>query len=188
MGRGRSFATSAIRTERRPKSSAAVRFPAVKYILAAVLVLVIPACTKRGNLASTSADSAAVMSAVHDYRYAWMRGDTAAALRFVSDDIRILIQGVADVNGKDAARKLFVDEMATYQIPSLVLTQQDVIVSGNHVITVGIWEETLIPRKAGAPIHAKGRFMTIWRKEGTEWRIVRYMLNDLEAPPSSSSR
>ena len=151
-------------------------------MLAAALFLAIPACANRGGSASTSADSAAVMSAVHDYRYAWMRGDTAAALGFISDDIRILIPGLADVNGKEAARKLFVDEMATYQIPSLTLTEQDLIVSGNHVITVGIWEETLIPKQEGAPIHAKGRFMTIWRKEGAAWRIVRYMLNDLEVP------
>ena len=154
----------------------------MKSILAAALVLAIPACADRGGSASAAADSAAVMSAVHDYRYAWMRGDTAAALGFISDDIRILIPGLADVNGKEAARKLFVDEMATYQIPSLTLTEQDLIVSGNHVITVGIWEETLVPKKEGAPIHAKGRFMTIWRKEGAEWRIVRYMLNDLEVP------
>ena len=149
---------------------------------AAVLLLAMSACASRGGAASTSADSAAVVSAANEYCKAWMRGDTAAALGFVSDDIRILIQGVADVNGKAEARKLFLDEMATYQIPSLTLTQQDVIVSGNHVITVGIWEETLIPKKAGTPIHGKGRFMTIWRKEGTAWRIVRYMLNDLEAP------
>ena len=147
--------------------------------MAALMVLSLPACANRGGSAAAStADSAAVMSAVERYRYAWMRDDTAAALRYLSDDIRILIPGVADVNGKEAARKLFVDEMATYRIPSLTLTQQDVIVSGNHVITVGIWEETLIPRKAGAAIHAKGRFMTIWRKEGDEWRIVRYMLNE----------
>ena len=149
---------------------------------AAVISLALGACGNRGGSAETSADSAAVLSAVHDYRYAWMRGDTAAALGFISDDVRILIPGLADVNGKAAARKLFVDEMATYQIPSLMLTEQDVIVSGNHVITVGIWEETLIPRKEGPPIHAKGRFMTIWRKEASDWRIVRYMLNDLETP------
>ena len=155
---------------------------AVKFVCAAVFLLAIPACANRNGSASTFADSAAVMSAADQYRRAWERGDTAAALSLISDDIRILIQGVADVNGKAAARKLFLDEMATYQIPSLTLTQQDVIVTGNHVITVGIWEETLIPKKAGAPIHGKGRFMTIWRKEGSAWRIVRYMLNDLEAP------
>lgn len=154
----------------------------MKFLFTAVFVLAVPACANRAGSSSTAADSAAVMSAVDQYRRAWERGDTAAALSLISDDIRILIQGVADVNGKAAARKLFLDEMATYQIPSLTLTQQDVIVSGNHVITVGIWEETLIPKKEGAPIHGKGRFMTIWRKEGSEWRIVRYMLNDLETP------
>jgi len=153
----------------------------VKFVVLAGLALALPACANRAG-SSASADSAAVMSAVDQYRRAWMRGDSAAALSFVSDDIRIFIPGIADVNGKAAARQLFVDEMATYQIPSLTLTPQDVIASGNHVITVGIWEETLIPRKEGAPIHAKGRFMTIWRNEGREWRIVRYMLNDLEAP------
>lgn len=154
----------------------------MRLVFTAVLVLAIPACANRAGSTSTAADSAAVVTAARQYAQAWMRGDTAAALSYVSDDIRILIQGVADVNGKPAARKLFLDEMATYQIPSLTLTQQDVIASGNHVITIGIWEETLIPKKEGAPIHGKGRFMTIWRKEGTEWRIVRYMLNDLEAP------
>ena len=154
----------------------------MKFVLTVAVLLALPGCANRAGSASTSADSAAVMSAVDQYRRAWERGDTAAALSFISDDILILIQGVADVNGKAAARKLFLDEMATYQIPSLTLTQQDLIVSGNHVITVGIWEETLIPKTAGAPIHGKGRFMTIWRKEGTEWRIVRYMLNDLETP------
>lgn len=156
----------------------------MKFVVGVAALLAIPGCANRGGSASASADSAAVMSAVDQYRRAWERGDTAAALGLISDDIRILIQGVADVNGKAAARKLFLDEMATYQIPSLTLTQQDVIVSGNHVITIGIWEETLIPKKEGAPIHGKGRFMTIWRKEGTDWRIVRYMLNDLEAPKS----
>ena len=46
----------------------------MKSILAAALVLAIPACADRGGSASAAADSAAVMSAVHDYRYAWMRG------------------------------------------------------------------------------------------------------------------
>jgi len=154
----------------------------VRFVFTAVVVLAIPACANRAGSTSSVADSTAVVTAARQYAQAWMRGDTAAALRYVSDDIRILIQGVADVNGKAAARKLFLDEMAEYQIPSLTLTQQDVIASGNHVITAGVWEETLIPRKAGTPIHAKGRFMTVWRKEGTEWRIARYMLNDLEAP------
>jgi len=34
--------------------------------------------------------------------------------------------------------------------------------------------------KTGPPIQGEGRYMTLWRKEPDgEWRIVRYMLNEL---------
>lgn len=146
----------------------------MKWFVASVLLL-LPGCADRGT-SRVAADSTAMMAALEDYRQAWLKGDTAAALRRVSDDIRIMIGGVPDFVGKDAVRKLFVDEMATYEIPLLTLSHHDVIVRGDHVIDIGTWEEIQVP-KTGVPIHGRGRFMTIWRREGTEWRIVRYMLN-----------
>ena len=146
----------------------------MKWLVASVLLL-LPGCAKSGA-SSVSADSTAMMAALEEYRQAWLKGDTAAALRRVSDDIRIMIGGVPDFVGKDAVRKLFVDEMATYEIPLLTLNHQDVIVRGDHVIDIGTWEEIQVP-KTGVPIHGRGRFLTIWRREGSEWRILRYMLN-----------
>ena len=121
------------------------------------------------------------MTASEQYRQAWIRGDTAAALGRVSKDIRIFISGAPDIVGPEATRQLFVDEMAKYDVPVLKLNHQDVIVSGDHAIDIGTYEEIQVP-KHGAPIQGHGRFMTIWRREGGEWRIVRYMLNDV--PPS----
>jgi ketosteroid isomerase-like protein len=92
-----------------------------------------------------------------------------------------MISGIPDIVGKDATRKVFVDEMATYQIPLLTLNHQDMIVRGDHAIDIGTYEEIQVP-KTGAPIRGRGRFMTIWRREGSDWRIVRYMLNDLGPP------
>jgi ketosteroid isomerase-like protein len=132
---------------------------------------------------NSSADSAAVMAAIEQYRQAWINGDTAAALAPISNDIRILISGIPDIAGREATRKLFVDEMATYRVPVLTLNHQDVIVRGDHAIDIGTYEETQVP-SSGVPIHGRGRFMSIWRREGGEWRIVRYMLNAL--PPSAS--
>jgi ketosteroid isomerase-like protein len=143
--------------------------------------LFVTAC--QGPRASGSpADSAAVMAASEQYRQAWIEGDTAAALARISEDIRILISGIPDIAGKDAVRKLFVDEMAAYRIPTLTLQHHDLIVSGTHAIDAGIWEETQVP-KTGAPIHGRGRFLTIWRREKGEWRILRYMLNELPRTP-----
>lgn len=125
-----------------------------------------------------AADSTALMQAYEQYRQAWLKGDTAAALGRISNDIRILISGVPDIVGKDATRKLFVDEMTKYDVPVLKLDHQDVIVSGDHAIVIGRYEELQVP-KTGAPTQGSGRYMTIWRREDGEWRIVRYMLNEL---------
>lgn len=145
-----------------------------------IVLLVAPliACGNRGR-ATSSADSTAVVQAVEQYRHAWLAGDTASALGRVSNDIRIFISGVPDVIGPDATRKLFVDEMATYQVQLLTLNRQDLIVSGNHAVDIGTYLEIQMP-KTGPPIQGEGRYMTLWRKEPDgEWRIVRYMLNEL---------
>lgn len=118
-----------------------------------------------------------MMAAVEEYRHTWLKGDTAAAMRRVSDDIRIMISGLPDIVGKDSTRRLFVDEMAKYDVPLLVLNHRDVILSGNHAIDIGTFQEIQVPKTGGAPIEGRGRFTSIWRREGTEWRIVRYMLN-----------
>lgn len=147
----------------------------MRWIAAIVVVCVLLGCANRVE-SNVAADSTAVMAALEEYRQAWLKGDTAAALRRVSEDIRIMISGIPDIVGKDSTRKVFVDEMATYEVPVLTLNHQDVIVRGDHAIDIGTYEEIQIP-KTGVPIHGRGRFMTIWRREGSEWRIVRYMLN-----------
>lgn len=147
----------------------------MRWIAAIVVVCLLLGCANRVE-SNVAADSTAVMAALEEYRQAWLKGDTAAALRRVSEDIRIMISGIPDIVGKDSTRKLFVAEMATYEVPVLTLNHQDVIVRGDHAIDIGTYEEIQIP-KTGVPIHGRGRFMTIWRREGSEWRIVRYMLN-----------
>ena len=126
---------------------------------------------------SVAADSTALMQAYEQYRQAWLKGDTTAALALISNDIRILIAGVPDIAGKDSARKLFLDEMAKYDVPVLKLDHQEVIMSGDHAIVIGRYEELQVPKKGGAPSQGNGRYMTVWRREGGDWRIARYMLN-----------
>jgi len=87
-----------------------------------------------------------------------------------------MLSGVPDIVGIDGARALFVSEMSTYTIPTLTINRQDLIVRGDHAIDIGTYDETMVP-KTGAPIHSAGRYMTIWRREGNEWRIIRFMLN-----------
>ncbi len=136
-----------------------------------VLVLVLPAC--RGS------DSAAVNAALEEYRQAWLRGDSAMALRRLSGDVRFLFPGDRDLDSA-AVHALVIDEMAKYTIPSLTLTRADFFGAGDHAVDIGTYEETQVP-KTGAPIHGTGRYMTVWRRETGGWRIWRFMINELPA-------
>jgi ketosteroid isomerase-like protein len=143
-------------------------------------VLVVLGC-HRPAAGSSASDSTAVASASRDYINAWLRGDTAAALNRVASDIRILISGVPDIIGKDSARAVFTHEMATYELPLLRLDRRDLIVRGDYAIDIGTYDEIQLPKNGGAPIRNHGRYLTIWRRDDNQWRIARYMLNDLPA-------
>ena len=153
-------------------------------LVALVAVVQVLACSNASS--DSTADSTAVMSAYEQYRQAWLRGDTTGALGLISDSIRIYISGLPDLVGKAAARKLFLDEMSANDVQLLRLNHQDVIMSGDHVIVVGTFEEIELPKKGGPPVRGIGRYMTIWRREPGGWHIVRYMLNEL--PPENPRR
>jgi ketosteroid isomerase-like protein len=156
----------------------------MKLVAVTLVALTIPACRGR-DAAGSPADRDAVMAASERYRQAWLQGDTATALGLMSDDARILISGIPDIQGADGVRAMFVDEMATYRVPTLTLNHQDLVVRGDHAIDIGTYDEIQVP-KTGAPIHGAGRFMTIWRRDADGWKIWRYMLNDL--PPQATKR
>lgn len=149
----------------------------IKAIPPVFLILLTSSCSTRA-VPNAASDSAAVMTAYEQYRQAWLHGDTAAALARITDGIHILISGVPDIVGKQAARRVFVDEMATYQIPVLTLKHQAIVLGGDYAVVTGTYDEIQVP-KTGAPVRGTGRYMTIWRREGNEWRIAQYMLNEL---------
>lgn len=150
------------------------------------LLLVAPlfGCANQPHVTSSS-DSTALLSAYEQYRQAWLKGDTAAALAAISSDIKIYISGIPDVVGKDSTRKLFLDEMAANDVQLLNLEHQDILLSGDQATVVGRYEEIELPKAKGPPVQNVGRYMTVWRKEAGTWRIVRYMLNDLPPAPGA---
>ena len=144
------------------------------------------ACANHPQRASgVAADSTALLTAYEQYRQAWLKGDSTAALAAISNDIKIYISGLGDVVGKDSTRKLFLDEMRANDVQLLNLKHQDILLSGDQATVVGRYEEIELPKAKGPPVQNVGRYMTVWRKEGGTWRIVRYMLNDLPARPAS---
>jgi ketosteroid isomerase-like protein len=143
-----------------------------------LLTLTLPAC-RRGAVADSAADRAAVDLALEQYRQSWLQGDTAMALGLISNDVRFLFSGEPDLKS-DAVRALFVSEMAAYSIPTLTLTRSDLVVAGDHAVDIGTYDEIQVPKTGkSAPLHNTGRYMTVWRREQGGWHIWRFMINDL---------
>src|SRR5712671_3565700 len=147
--------------------------------LVSVLVLLVPAC-RRGAVADSAADRVAVDAAREQYRQAWLKGDSATALRQLSGDVKFLFPGTPDLDSA-AVHALVIDEMAKYRIPSLTLNRVDFFVEGDHAVDIGTYDETQLP-KTGPAIHGTGRYMTVWRREAGGWHIWRFMINELPNP------
>jgi ketosteroid isomerase-like protein len=127
---------------------------------------------------SDSTMTAAITAAGEQYRQGWLQGDTGKVLSLLSDDIRFMIQGVPDVKGRAAATTVIAGEIAAYKVPSLTINRDQLVVRTDHAIEIGTYEETLVPTTGTAPtIHAAGRYISIWRREGPGWRLVVSMLN-----------
>jgi ketosteroid isomerase-like protein len=125
--------------------------------------------------------AAGVSAASAQYRQGWLQGDTGKALSVVSDDIRIMIQGVPDVRGRAAAAALFAAQMAAVKIPMLTVNRDQLVVRFDHAIDIGTYEETMVPISTApgtpASIHAAGRYVIVWRREAPGWRLLTFMLN-----------
>jgi ketosteroid isomerase-like protein len=143
-------------------------------LVCGTLAFLLPAC-RRAQVADSTADRAAIDAGLEQYRQAWLKGDTAMALRQLSGDVRYLFPGTPDLDSA-AVHALVIDEMAKYRIPSLTLKRADVFVTGDHAVDVGTYDEMQQP-KTGTPIHGTGRYMTVWRREPGGWHIWRFMIN-----------
>jgi len=149
---------------------------------ALLIALVFPACRPPAPPANdVAADRAAVDAALEEYRQAWLKGDTAMALRRLSGDVKFLFPGTPDLDSA-AVHALVISEMATYRIPSLTLKRADFFVAGSYAVDVGTYDEIQAP-KTGPQIHGTGRYTTVWRREPGGWRIWRFMINELPKAP-----
>ena len=102
---------------------------------------------------------------------------------FYADDATVLPPNSPTITGKDAAKKLFAGMMAMPGFSlSLQGTKVEVAKSGDIGYTHGTYEMTMNDPK-GKPMKDTGKFLTVWKKQGADWKAVEDMFSsDLPAP------
>lgn len=98
--------------------------------------------------------------------------DLEASLNFYADDAVVMEPGMPVFKGKQAIRKSLEDFFALkdYMIhwtPEAV----EVAESGDLAYTLGIFEAKYTD-SMGKPVSEHGKYATIWKKTGNEWKVV----------------
>ncbi|HTR51267.1 MAG TPA: SgcJ/EcaC family oxidoreductase [Kofleriaceae bacterium] len=104
------------------------------------------------------------------------KGDAAAIAAEFAPDATMLPAGMPAVSGHDAIQKVFA-ALSTMGITDATITTQEVVVSGDLAVEVGVNSIT-ITKDGAAPITAPGKYLVVWKRQSDGgWKIQRDMTN-----------
>jgi ketosteroid isomerase-like protein len=126
-----------------------------------------------GNGAMSDRDL--IAAAIDRFVEAYNAGDLPRVLGYYSDDLIKLRDGAATETKAEAARRI---EQGFRDFQGhLVVSNEEIVTSGDLAYTRGSFRLTLTPRGGGADRVFERRFLEIWRKRHGEWRVLRTMDN-----------
>ncbi len=103
-------------------------------------------------------------------------GDAAAAASMFSDDAFVLPPGRAELKGKSEIQ-MFLNGM-THSVQNLQYTSEDIRPLGDSAAReMGTFSFKTRGRQGGSPQDVKGKYLIIWEKTGSDWKIAADMWN-----------
>jgi ketosteroid isomerase-like protein len=125
---------------------------------------------------SDGPDVRAILSKIDRFAAALARGDADAAVATYADDLVYMPDGVATDHGKQGTRDAFRAMVAKYRV-NLSVKTDEVTVCGAVAYDLGSVRLVLTPKAGGEPRTIEKRFLELWRKDKTGWRVARVMNN-----------
>ena len=141
-----------------------------------VAVVVVAGCARTANVAQ---EQDALMA--KDREWSGVTKDVDKFVSYFAADATIHGPGMPAVTGSDNVRKAYA-EMAAAPGFALSFTPTKAVVasSGDLGYTVGTYEASM----GGGP--EKGKYVTTWKKENGEWKVVEDIFN-ADAPPAAAA-
>ena len=150
------------------------------FVLCVVAVLT-AACAPAAQV-DIEAEQAALME--RDKAWAEAVPDVDKIVSFLADDVTVLQDDGARLDGKEASREMWENIVG---LPGFALawepTEAVVAKSGELGYTVGTSEFT-VNGPDGNPVTTSGKYLTVWRKQSGEWMVTADIFNN-DAPPAA---
>jgi ketosteroid isomerase-like protein len=144
------------------------------FIVASLLLLVLPVMAQEAPEVDIDAERAAVLDAFVEAKQAVAEKDVEHFVSFFSDDVMWLPPNAPRVTGKDAMRE-YVSEW--FAAPGLAYSfpgpgKAEVSRAGDLGYTVGSYEVT-VNNAEGNPVISRGKVVVVWKKQPDgSWKAV----------------
>jgi uncharacterized protein (TIGR02246 family) len=112
------------------------------------------------------------------------RKDLDRAISLMTSDVTLLSSKGPPVTGHEAARRLYADLFAKFNI-SVADAHCTVDVVGGAAVVVGQQTTTLVPVRGRRPMNFAARVIAVYRREGGSWKLARAI--SVVAPAASAS-
>ena len=147
-----------------------------RYVCVVGLAAVLAAACAKPVTVNVEQERTALMQ--RDRDWSQTTKDSNQFLSYFASDPSVYVPGMPLVKGTDAVRKMFA-EMSSVPGFSLTwtVTKAEVSASGDMGYTAGSYKSAM----GGAP--ETGKYITIWKKEGTEWKVTEDIFNADTAGP-----
>jgi ketosteroid isomerase-like protein len=156
------------------------RSGSVAPVLVVSLLLLSPSVghTEQDFRAALDAQSRALAEAVS-------RGDAPAVARIFTSDAKLMLPGFETVTGREAIQKFWQGGLSSGVVKGIALTPADRTGEG-----AGLCAETGTLTTLGSDGKQKdpGRYLIVWKREESEWRIHRDIVNSELAPAPKVDR
>ena len=134
-------------------------------LVALALALPLPAFAQAGDL------RAQLQKVTQAWDKAYNAGNAAGVAALYTRDAKVMAPGAEIVSGPKAIEALFAGEIAAGT--KNALTPGEVVGMGDHAVETGKWVAT----SADGKHLDHGPYMTLYKKEGGEWKLYRDIWN-----------
>ncbi len=143
------------------------------------------AATAAPPVVDVAAVRQAIEQATAKYVDAVTRGDSAGFVANYADDAVSMEPGVPVYHGRGALGASFAKRQQEVKVSDMKASTASVDVAGDYAIETGSYELTFTP-KGGKPMHDKGKYLMVWKKQTDgSWKIYRDINNSDGPPPKS---
>jgi ketosteroid isomerase-like protein len=131
-----------------------------------------------------AAEEAALRGMNHSFQAALTAKDSTALANFYADEARVMPPNEPRVEGRDAIRRKW-GEFLTMPGFNLTFASDRIVISesGDLAYDTGTYQTRM--EIESKPVDDVGKYVTVFKKVGGEWKIVADMFNSDRAPGSS---